>query len=529
MRDGGGTLLRQLEIFFGNKDSLETCIRLSTVVLLLLCVFTRACVYIFAKDIWLDEAFLYNAISPQGWSDLLRGRLAVEQSAPLLFVLLNKYIISHLGRSTAWLYFFPFCCSLLSVLALFLLTRKIGKGFYVFATLLLFSFCITPVYYAGEFKPYSTDMLVSLLLLSAMVADLKGPETKCLSFKYLLLYAVCILFSSPAVLFLAGLLGARVLIAWRRKALKEVCAGWWRLCLLLAFIAAYYFFYLRGGNTESIREYFQWTLIPLSWDAFLHYWPTLGLKIAEALFPSFTFTVVVFLGVAGGCPLLWWKRKDLFLLLSLPVLVTLAANCVFYPPGHGGQHGGRLLLFLLPNAVLVAGCFYAWLLKRLAALLGVALPPPPMARGDGHSVGGRALLSCIVFALVVASAVSNAQYLYARGYHVQQMAGLVRDFRSNTTPHSLNLVYDYAEPAYRYYQRDAPELPIEVVPRDLASLKKRLSQLPPMRRVLILLSHYWDLGEQGLVELEALFAAQGRECIKIPAKGAVLYILPKMQ
>lgn len=527
MGSGKDRFLAQLEKFFGSKDSLDTYVKLGIVVLLFLCFFTRICIYLSPKDMWLDGAALYNGINSEGWLGLLQGKLRYMQIGPLLFILFNKFIITYLGHSSPYIYFLPFFCSMLSVVMLFLVSRKVGDSFYVFSTLLIFSFCFTPVYYSSEFKQYSTELFISAILLYIIITSLDRADSDFLSLKKIFLYCTCILFSSSAVLFLAGILSARILIAWRRGALRAVMCNWWKVLFLLAFIAVYYFFFLKAGNSEGMKKFWKPFFIPLSWGDFCHYWSTTGIGIFQALFPPSTFAAIVFLGLVGGCLLLWRKRKDFFLLFSLPVVVTLVANSVFYPPGHGGApHGGRLLLFLVPNAVLVAGWFYACLLRRLGSLLaswGDGLRGLPHVRSAPPMV-----FLCILVALVGASVVANARYLYSREYYVQQVEELIGFFRCNATPGSLNLVYGPAVQAYRYYQQDAPRLPIEVLPWEFGPVKARLEHLPESRRVLLLISHYWRIGERGLSELEDSFTRQGREYVKIPAKGAVLYILPKM-
>lgn len=147
---------------------------------------------------------------------------------------------------------------------------------------------------------------------------------------------------------------------------------------------------------------------------------------------------------------------------------------------------------------------------------------------------GRTAFVCLLCALVFVSARTNGRYLYAKDYQVQQLGELVRIFRCNRTPESLSLIYEMARPAYRYYQeqQESAENPaVEILPKDFASVRARLEHLPEDRRVLILFSHLlWGRdGESGMRELEEMFASRRREFVKIPARGALLYILPKKQ
>lgn len=514
--------------FCGTKNTIDTYIKIGALALLLLCILTRVFLYIFHKDLWLDEAMLFHAINETKWPDLLHGRLSHGQSAPLLFVLIHKLIISYLGTSVLYLYTFPLLCSLLSVLGLFLLSRKVGESFYVFSVMLFLSISFTATYYSAEFKQYSTEMCISVILLYTATSLLNSTVQEFLSLKYFFLYCICVLCSSSAVLFIAGIFCAQFIIAWRRKALLLFSKNTWKILLLLIFIILYYLFYLKSGDSAAMQSYWKRYYIPLGWEPFIDYWKTTGLEIFKALFYSSKLTFLFVLGLGGGSILLWHKKPEFFLLLSCPVLVTVTANFFFYPPGlEGAPRGGRLLLFLLPNALLVIGWFYAWVLKKFAALGGDGVEVqkdvswlPPHAR--------QILLLCMLCVLVAGSLVANGCYLYSREYYVEQTDELTQILQANRTPDSLILVYNFARCAYRYYQRNEPKHRIEILPLRLEPLKARLERLPKNRRILLLFSHNRLLGTAGLGALEELFESQGREIVRIPAKDAMLYILPKV-
>lgn len=300
---------------------------------------------------------MYEAINLTGIYDLLQGRLINHQSAPFVFVILNKFILSYIGSNSLCIYFIPFVCSIFSVFVLLLICRKTGDLFYVFSSILIFSLCFTATYYSTEFKQYSLELLVSLLLLYAAIKNFDEPDRKYtfFSLKRLFFYIICILCSSTAILVISGILVAEIIIVLYRKAISRLHLNYLNICILAGFIVVYYFFYLRSGNSQFMKNYWQHFFLPLNWDGFWRYWPDTGAEIFLALFGSPKFAVLILVGLTGGSFMLLRTRPELFLLFSMPVLATLAANVFFYPPGHGGApHGGRLLLFLLPNGVLVA-------------------------------------------------------------------------------------------------------------------------------------------------------------------------------
>lgn len=521
-----GTAVAFLEKAFGNKEEIETWLRIGSVFLLFLCLFSRTCMYLFPKDLWLDEGYLYELIRSKGFSELLQGHLGT-QSAPIFFVIINKLLLTYVGSDVALLYFLPFICSVISVITLFFLSHKIGDWFYVFFTMLIFSLCFTATYYSNEFKQYGMELLVSLLLLFSAIKNIEEsrPDHQVLSHKTLFFYCVCILCSSTAVLFIVGIILAEILICWRRHSLKSLNINYGSLLVLIIFISAYYFLYLKSGNSPHMKNYWQRYFIPLDWASFWKYWPDVGVKIFHALFfGPLKSSVFVLAGVAGGSILLWRQKREYFLLLSLPVVVTLAANAFFYPPGHpwGAPIGGRLLLFLLPNGVLVAAWFYAWALSRLAS--------GAMRAGSGQGrvlAPGlrRGLCAVVLCGLVLGSAVANAKYLYGMDYRAQQIRELVRVIQSNSTPESLNLVYAGSYPAYQYYSAlGGKKPPVESMPWAWEAVRARLEDLPENRRVFILFSQ-----PEIARKAEAVLTARGRTFFKIPGYRTMLFILPEKE
>ena len=76
-------------------------------ILIAYCVFIRCYLYIYHKDLWLDESAIADAIYEASWSDLLAGRLPRMQSCPLAFAVINKLLSYITSYSPYVLYFLP--------------------------------------------------------------------------------------------------------------------------------------------------------------------------------------------------------------------------------------------------------------------------------------------------------------------------------------------------------------------------------------------------------------------------------------
>lgn len=526
------TLILGFKNVFENEKNVEAFLRLCVFALLAICLFFRCCIYLFSKDAWYDELALFDGITKSAPTDLFRGMLPHLQSAPILFVLINRLIFTYFGDSLFHLHFLPFISSCIAIVLFYLLSKKIGNIFYTFCVLLLFSLCISPLYYTSEFKQYSTELLISLILIYFSIYNLYNESDvyNILSLKRIIIYYICFLFSTPAILYIGGILTAEIIIIWRRGALRKIRFVPWQVLLFGIFVLAYYYFYLHYSGQLMIAHY-KPHFIPLRWDGFWNYMQKSAPSIFYYLFSGpASSPLLLFVGLIGGSILLWRTRRDLFLLLSLPIAVTFAANFFLYAPGiPGGRWGSRLMLFSMPNAMLVAGAFYAWLLKWLVAL--TACPARGQRRiGEVFRCAGRFALACTLCGLIGASTWGSAYYLYTRQYQVIQISELSRAFLANITPESLNLIYGPAVFPFWYYQKKLggkkPE--VESLPYNYKPLIAKLEQLPPKRRILLLFSNLGvHVGEKGLREIEGMFKKQERIFFKIPGKDAVLYLLPE--
>ena len=76
------------------------------------------------KSLWLDEAALALNILDKNFLELFKP-LQYAQSAPPLFLVLTKALVSIFGASERALRFIPFLCSILSLFAFWLLKRII--------------------------------------------------------------------------------------------------------------------------------------------------------------------------------------------------------------------------------------------------------------------------------------------------------------------------------------------------------------------------------------------------------------------
>ncbi len=222
--------------------------------LILIATFTagalfRLVPYFLRPSLWLDEARLALNIGAKSFEGLL-GPLVYDQSAPLLFLWIEKLAMIVGGPNEYAFRALPLLAGLITpVLTYFLAARVAGKSEAALAAGLT---ALSPslIQYSIQLKPYETDALVSVGLLLAFVVESSrradhgpGPLT-------LLLGVVAVWLSVTAPFVLAAIAVASY-PAFRRK---PRVFGAVVVCWGLSFALAYWLVY----RWASVNPYLRW-------------------------------------------------------------------------------------------------------------------------------------------------------------------------------------------------------------------------------------------------------------------------------
>jgi hypothetical protein len=447
------------------------------------------------RSLWLDPAMLVWNVIQRGYGELF-SRLDENQAAPYGFLCLLKAAGSLGDYSEASLLAVPFlaaCAALLlfARLALDLLGRE-GAAFAVWPLAL----SSTAVYYAGEVKQYSLDLLATTLILwLAWRYAAGGRRTRDLR-----IFAGGTMlagwFSHPSLLVAAAML--LVLVAATSKSGDEAArrglAIWGGL--LSAHHLLLYFFQMREAAGPDLAAHYQPHFAPWPpWQDFAWY--------REALLGYFEFPLgypgavtLPLLGAALGIVALRGRRLEAALVIGPLVLLLAASLLRFYPIQAGGHDiQPRLLLFTLPCVCLLIGRGFASLVpeRRFAATLVLlaALAFPAASRSFGEP-----------------------------GYLRQDMAPLVDDLRAQLEPGDRVYVFHAAVPAFRYYVRKEPipYLAGAIGASSEAELRQDAAKLPA-GRVWVVLSSFWS-GEDLI--LRGILEERGERLMKHIHGGTVL-------
>jgi len=309
----------------------------------------RVAQYLAATSLWGDELYVVRNVVSKGPVALLTQPIGDLQIAPCGFVLLLKLVVTLMGTSEYSLRFIPFLSSLLTLPLFTSLARRFFPRPALLLALGLFSTSIPLIRYAGQMKPYSSDVLASLLCL-LVAGSWKEAKTLRASFGAAATGAIVIWFSYTSVFTLAAvalLVFARFAIRFSRDSVKHVVvvpAIW----LISAATFAIVEHHRLSPETHSYMQTF-WAHWMLPTQLTLHSVAAWLLRLPRDLFAFLGLSKWwIFCGLAftGSCYLL--RRTSETILLLAPLFLTFVASAGrFYP------FGGRLILFLVPNVLLL--------------------------------------------------------------------------------------------------------------------------------------------------------------------------------
>ncbi len=320
---------------------------------LLLGILLRVLVYFQNRSLIIDEANLARNVVEKSGTDFFQS-LDYEQYCPPVFMLLTK-LNTHLFGVNEWsLKLLPLLGGILLLGFFYLLLKALVKESVVhWYLLLVLSFSSLAIRYSTEFKQYSLDTLLTLVLIYVALQFKSAKWTVKNTLIWLFLGSVMIWTSMPSIFILAAIGFAFLYESWsteRKIPLGLVLAGgFWLLNFGLYFWTVLY----QDSTSDLLQDYHQ--------NFFFEFLPTTTADLSRSfnlligLMTSVTDRTVLglifcalFLSI--GTYQMIKKKKFEALLLLLPILFALiASNLKLY------SLIPRLSLFLIPLCLLLMG------------------------------------------------------------------------------------------------------------------------------------------------------------------------------
>lgn len=339
-----------------------------------------------------DEAAVAINVAGRSFMELLQP-LSHHQAAPIGFLWAAKICMLLFGESTLAVRIVPVGASILSIFAFYALARRTLNWQGALAALAMFCLSYRLITYSLEFKQYSTDILISCVLL--LIGDRCRREAWGLRgmMGLALAGAVAVWLSLPSAFVLAGIGTALLLIRFREGGLPGALP---MLPVIVAWLASFAMQYAILFSVCAADPYLQQFWI----HAFLPFPPTdMAHLVAyrDALIALFLHPVGAAYPVLGmllavtGCAWLWAERKHVMAMILLILAATALASTM-----HRYPFAGRLMFFIAPGLMLLMGAGIEALFHRgqrtgiiVGAVIAVMLGQPLITTASRFLVRSR--------------------------------------------------------------------------------------------------------------------------------------------
>ena len=304
-------------------------------------ILLRVISYSHGKPFWIDEEALAGSIIAADSLEYFFHPLKFFQKAPPLFMCAT-YLISNLfGIKEFILRIIPFICSLLSIPLFFAVSKYFlkSKKSIILANA-LFAINYQLIYYCEEFKPYASDMFVTLLLiyLSKFIDLDKFSRFKV--FLYSLGSIVMLLFSFPSMFTIGAIY--IVNISKIKDKIKHliylapitICGIWYYIELLLP---------LRNREIKYFISYWGEGFIKPNISSI---WNIIEYNIKYIFYPNNGILLILFF--FAGIFLFFKNNNQKIRIYIIVFILTIIASALHLYPMKG-----RMILYLIPFTILV--------------------------------------------------------------------------------------------------------------------------------------------------------------------------------
>ncbi len=395
--------------------------------------------YLYNRSLWLDEAALALKVRHFSYAELIQPQTnetepegIAMQSSPLGFLFLTKLLTESFGDSEYILRLISLICALGAIILFYKVTGYFLNPFGRILALAFFVMSQHLIFYGSEFKSYSVDVFVVLLLVFIYLRTLREnfswPQTVFAGTAF----AVAVWFSFPS-LFVVGAIGLSMVFSGltRKDNVHRVKVISLHSFWVLSFFF-YYSFYLRTFiNDEPLGSYWQGNYLPLhpqTADDFKWYYR----HFLDMFQNPGGLELNVLCGILFiiGSISLFRKRKHLAWMSGLIFLLTaMASGFKLYP------FSGRLILFLVP-------------FLYIALAEGLERSGFEMLRaGKKPAYLFMAILLSAVFFYPMKTTIAH---LFSPQLKAE-IKPAIEFMRNNKVPIDKIYVYYNAVPAYRYY------------------------------------------------------------------------------
>ena len=344
-------------------------------IILAIGIYIRVVQYIANRSLWLDEAMLSLNIVHRTLFGLLKP-LIYNQAAPIGFLFLEKLAVLIFGPNEYSLRLFPLLSGVIALFLFYKVSRLYIKDKAVPFSVFLFSISYILIRYSSEVKPYSSDVLVALILylIASPFFSKENGNRKYIIFG--IVGALCIWISYPSVFVLAGV-GTTIFILylysgkWKQIVKLSVIYLFWIINFAIFYTFSLHNLQSHNRLVHALKESFApspvESLPKFKWYFYHFYFGTF-----QYFFRSEVYMVAAFLFIIGFAKILIEKNVKLTAIFSPIVFLLIASLLGKYPIG------GRLILFLISPIILITSEGVVELIskysgKKVVLIIGILL------------------------------------------------------------------------------------------------------------------------------------------------------------
>ncbi|MDR0536518.1 MAG: glycosyltransferase family 39 protein [Tannerellaceae bacterium] len=374
-----------------NKKPMSSCIKAITteknilLIIILYGILKTLVQFLANRSLWVDEAALALNIIHRSIPELLHP-LDYAQSAPPLFLLIEKLFSTLIPSSEYGLRLFPMLCFQASLLMFAALVRKARNGSaYTVVAVLLFAASHIFCRFSSELKPYMTDLFVLTSIFYLTVKDYNKPSARYYSLGLAGVIAIFLTNASPVILATSGLYLYRKLIG---KSIGKERLQQFRPLGAVFFVwsvaaALYYIYFVHAHPLKDwMIQYWQslngFLLLNPAHADFL---PTIENVLVSMFSPLFSLDALRWRTYQGADAILWsaiivfgglyifgiiriikLRHIDMLILACLPVALHLVLSVMqFYPVER------RIILYTFPGMICVWTYAIQYLIEQTRA------------------------------------------------------------------------------------------------------------------------------------------------------------------
>ncbi len=302
------------------------------ILIFIVAIFLRVKVYFANSSMWLDECSLAMNLL----NNKFIGTLENGQVSPTLFLLFSKLSVLIFGVSEFAIRLVPFLCSIFSIFAFYFLSRIFFKKNYsILIANFLFAINYQLIYYAQEFKQYSCDVFIAILLL-IFINKIDFEELNIQkSFLFGAFFSLIFWVSFTSIFIFVAFFGVFLFRCFRKY--KDLIA---MLTPFVLNIILYYTINLRESfNYISNYSFWKEGFINLNFSNFLY----IIVENINYFFYPCKFVLFALILIIIGLLLIFRENKNKFFFILLPVLVLIISSYMHIYPFQQ-----RVVLFLIP-------------------------------------------------------------------------------------------------------------------------------------------------------------------------------------